>query len=1029
VTASKTGGSSRRLLDPPGALELALRQLQATDGWLVSYYVAVIVPIAPPTRIKLDGLAFDAVAFAASLAASLSNLTSEVQVASTFEFGSFESPPPEDSAEAFIDEVEYAQLLSVAGLAELNRTRVVATYNGQAVVAQRAINEDGEEVLVVELPNSLVQVELPLGLVLHFAGEEPAAVVISDIDVDQFMERNLSRNGLADGDDILAIASVEIAIIQTGIFLEVDGLDELPWGRIRLRFFNISAEAARCEYWDQNEYAWSESGVSLASYENGVLVCETNHLSFFAAVGNAFLDAFLCSQASLLTADGFNELNSEGWYYEGPCIALWLLLVALGGVLVSAVVMERQRFGGKGGWQDHYFLVAKGSPPLGVDILEGPEGTGGKIAFYAWLCGMWETTSEAAHSAFSDMIDEFLGAMCDHLEEARHTFESVWEAVAPAFEDHTGVAFRGSAVALLCAHAAKATYRRCLATHASTALGLAVEDVWSEAQEAVSGMLHDIEDFLEHSHHNALAMLMGGSQSTAVGQKEDTSPPAADPASNGADLDPTQAEADPASSAPNPLPASSKEAESVSNEPNPGFGSNEPEPDPTSTNEFASSVYQSAQPPQGAAMGSESTRQRRSRQASRANRPSVGSANSVGSAGSVGSDGKKRKRRKLLQGTAWIGQEIETHYQSQKSSLSDTAGRNLTEWELRRAAILEKLQELHDTKVNDSSYQFTSWRAVPAFVTRVFFCGGAIGSVYSFSIYSSSAVRAMQLICDILGGAAVSTLFMSATGNQPSKKNKAGCASSDIAALIGHLIATGLTSGILAALPVGLIARFHQREFVQMDYEGCPAWNKQLRKWFIRDVIFWVLSFMYAGFCVLYIMLFFANVAAQDQGAWMISTGISLADDIVLGPFLMAFVPPFFMMLLLSVLAWYHRMSMLEVVQMWEAEEEEAKRLAEAEAQEEGKEEDGEDNANGGGVAGEDAPSEVGGLPLPNQEVLQASRGMTLEENGLGATNVVIALNSDYGDATPSERTLDTLDEGEFDLVVDMRRDALIIPV
>jgi len=862
-----------------------MRRLQS-GGFDISYYISVIVPIAPPVREALEGLSFDSAAFEESLIKSLSVTTvvNATEVLDTFSFGGFVAPPPENSVDALEDKVNFRNVEAINTLVDSNGTSVVIVYPSQVVVASRVVEEGGTVVLRIEVEQSMV-VEIPLAI-LDLFPEEALVAVVTTIDLTEFLLRSNSSVGLAEDESVQAVASVNLANLETGELLVVEDLDTTNVGGIDLIFRGVNESV--CKYWDEVEQAWSTRGLETVSYQDGVLHCKTTHLSFFASVASSFLAAFLCSQASLLTAEGLAELNSEGWYYEVTAVLLWMLLMCFSVLMVIAIWIDAHRFGGKGGWKDHYFLIALGNPPLSFDgdVLKEE---GGRFAIIAWIAGMCEVVWETVSAAVHDMVDDLLSVLCSHLEELRTTLESIWEAISPALGASTEDV-QGDLSVALCAAIAQASYRKCCHTHASTQLGIYTDDVLSEAKEALTSAMHveeEVEEIL-HTWHRAAVSVAPATDDVQV--------PIFGAGATGAfqSMSSHDWEGD---------ASSGRRGSGIGSQEGPSGGSQEDSRDGPSGSHESAQVRRRGRAGRGGSFGSQ------------------GSQTSLRE--HIGQRRKKHKeivdridahveQRRALQGRSAAALD--------RGSSSATTVHQLQDWELRRNAILESLADLHTDAAQSVGDNFMSWSSLPGSVLHVFMFGGPIGSVFSFSMYSPSSIRAMQLVCDVMGAAAVSTLFMSVTGTQPSKKNTARCGTSDLAGIIGHLLAIGLASGILAAFPVSIIGRFHTREFKQMDYEGSPAWKRQLRNWLFRDILFWVSSVSYAGFCVLYILLFFANVAPQDQGAWMFSAGMSLMDDFMLGPMLMALAPPLLLMCLLSFIAWKKGSSIREVVEAWEAE-------------------------------------------------------------------------------------------------------------
>jgi len=236
-----------------------------------------------------------------------------------------------------------------------------------------------------------------------------------------------------------------------------------------------------------------------------------------------------------------------------------------------------------------------------------------------------------------------------------------------------------------------------------------------------------------------------------------------------------------------------------------------------------------------------------------------------------------------------------------------------------REERLMALHESHYDRVRFENERFTSW-AIPFRMTvKQWFAHGAIGSAMVFSIYSPSSVRALLLVCDVLGASAVATFFMSVDGPTDKDEVRDECNQKmDFGEVVGRLVAIGLASGFVAAFPLAVLSRLHTRKFLRVDFENSLAWRRQLQIWKFEDVLLWIFGLGYAGFCVFYIVLFFANVAPKNHGAWIITAGTAFANDLLFAPLAMVLSPPLFAMLLISFIGlvqWKPKSDVLLVVQ------------------------------------------------------------------------------------------------------------------
>jgi hypothetical protein len=101
---------------------------------------------------------------------------------------------------------------------------------------------------------------------------------------------------------------------------------------------------------------------------------------------------------------------------------------------------------------------------------------------------------------------------------------------------------------------------------------------------------------------------------------------------------------------------------------------------------------------------------------------------------------------------------------------------------------------------------------------------------------------------------------------------------------MGEMIAVGVVSAILASIPLAIIKLMHERHFARVPAEGGREWQLQLRRWQRRDAFVYVVGTLYSLFAINYVVLFSANVAAEDQLDLKSSSGVSFAQDLFIFP-------------------------------------------------------------------------------------------------------------------------------------------------
>eukprot|EP00931_Biecheleriopsis_adriatica_P114449 TRINITY_DN9018_c1_g1_i5.p1 TRINITY_DN9018_c1_g1~~TRINITY_DN9018_c1_g1_i5.p1 ORF type:complete len:280 (+),score=53.83 TRINITY_DN9018_c1_g1_i5:1-840(+) len=197
---------------------------------------------------------------------------------------------------------------------------------------------------------------------------------------------------------------------------------------------------------------------------------------------------------------------------------------------------------------------------------------------------------------------------------------------------------------------------------------------------------------------------------------------------------------------------------------------------------------------------------------------------------------------------------------------------------------------------------------LPLLAVRIFVSHMPTGDVYLYSISESSGMRTLFFACHMLGALALGTFFSSGTGrrskNKPSQvDDNPECPLADIWEQLGRLIVIGSASALLAALPVSTLEKVHKRSFTFMEYEECDEWKQKLRKWRRQDRFIWVCGATYCIFCAHFIMLFFASVVPDDQFDWIVSSLVSLCQELILLPLVMAVAFPVISIIFITISA------------------------------------------------------------------------------------------------------------------------------
>jgi len=178
---------------------------------------------------------------------------------------------------------------------------------------------------------------------------EGAAIVVKTMDPSLTAE----LTGTQANEENPAKAAVIINVMgASGERIEIGGLAD----PIEVVFTVSTNDSLGCAFVDETEGRWSAVGVWRHAFADGRLICRTSHLTIFGAVLDGFLSAFRCTQASLLSKEGYQALvNTPNWYYQTPCLILWVVLLALSSVQFLACLVDCRRR--DNAWTDDCWLI------------------------------------------------------------------------------------------------------------------------------------------------------------------------------------------------------------------------------------------------------------------------------------------------------------------------------------------------------------------------------------------------------------------------------------------------------------------------------------------------------------------------------------------------------------------------------------------------------------------------------------------------------------------------------------------------
>ena len=137
----------------------------------------------------------------------------------------------------------------------------------------------------------------------------------------------------------------------------------------------LGSKRLACAYWHEGAREWRGEGLEAAQDGEGSLVCASDHLTVFAVLLERLQDVVLCSNAQVLSAEGFRAVARPTWMARPAAFVLWGLLLLQ--VLFAAWVSCRYgRLRREMAWDDmflftnHEDLLPHSSPGLAARLRQ-----------------------------------------------------------------------------------------------------------------------------------------------------------------------------------------------------------------------------------------------------------------------------------------------------------------------------------------------------------------------------------------------------------------------------------------------------------------------------------------------------------------------------------------------------------------------------------------------------------------------------------------------------------------------------------
>ncbi|CAE7747042.1 HERC1, partial [Symbiodinium microadriaticum] len=154
------------------------------------------------------------------------------------------------------------------------------------------------------------------------------------------------------------------------------------------------------------------------------------------------------------------------------------------------------------------------------------------------------------------------------------------------------------------------------------------------------------------------------------------------------------------------------------------------------------------------------------------------------------------------------------------------------------------------------------------------------------SLLTSHKVRVSLIFLKLCTAASTSALFFTSSSPGPDSDPNCKKPQTLVAQVVQNTV-VGVVSALLGDVIVFALFLVQNRSPIEKDWtEQSKRW--QLRVWKCRAVAFWLIWLVYSLVCLVYTMLFLANVRLVDAQGWLMSTGMSLLQDLVILPLFLA---------------------------------------------------------------------------------------------------------------------------------------------
>lgn len=161
--------------------------------------------------------------------------------------------------------------------------------------------------------------------------------------------------------------------------------------------------------------------------------------------------------------------------------------------------------------------------------------------------------------------------------------------------------------------------------------------------------------------------------------------------------------------------------------------------------------------------------------------------------------------------------------------------------------------------------------------------------VFQFSIVVPCIIRTELIELKVFSAACLNAIFFSSTLPAPDADPACRPESGSLAYWV-QKFTVGTVSATVGDFIILLLFLMVQIKIEERDEWSEEDKARRRRRWRRRTVAFWFIAVLYKSFCVLYVCAFIANVSKEDANQWLEATAMSLLQDFVLKPAILAII-------------------------------------------------------------------------------------------------------------------------------------------